>query len=41
MKQNSKIPKREQYGYDRVMLGYYPSKDTDDFKVAEYEDNND
>lgn len=30
MKRNFKIPHREQYGYDRVRLGYYPNKDSED-----------
>ena len=27
MKRNFKIPKKEQYGHAREMLGYYPNKD--------------
>ena len=43
MKRSFKVPKSEQYGNARVLLGYYPNKDVpeDSFLVAEYEDNED
>ena len=39
MKRNFKIPLREQYGYYRTLLHYYPNKDIlEEYKVAEIED---